>query len=385
MIARARNWLVIAALAAPMPVQGQDITQRPMPRPFVAVPQVPVPVVKPLPRPSTLAAPAPKPSTEPAPAPATADAALASVKPLPRPQTIGPTLSPSSLAAPAPSAISPATPRPKARPADLPSAGAPAVQSAKAAAPSPAGLARSPFPAPRPAALVAAVAAASLAPAQSQEDASPAAPKPNLIQLLFGAAPGAKLPKGEAGEELASAAPAPSVPTTNAPRKGSVCGDRAIRGEKIKPITSSVKGCGVADPVRVTEVAGIKLSQAVTVECDTVIALKEWIDRAMRPAFGKRDVVQLRIAAHYACRGRNNKRGARISEHGKGKALDISGFIFDDGTEWTIARDYNKQIRKAHQGACGIFGTTLGPGSDGYHENHLHFDTASYRAGPYCR
>jgi hypothetical protein len=371
MIARARQWLLIAALAAPMPLYGQDISQRPLPRPTAALPQAATPIVKPLPRPSTPAAPA---SASPI-----ASVAVPSVKPLPRPEAIGAASQP-SLALPAASPISAATPRPKARPTDTPSAGAPAQTAASSGS-----LARSPFPAPRPQALVEAVAAATSQPEQAPQGNTPTPPKPNLIQLLFGAGPGAKLPKGEAGEDLASAAPAPTAPITNAPRKGSVCGDRAIRGEKIKPITSSVSGCGVADPVRVTEVAGIKLTQAVTVECDTVIALKDWIDRAMRPAFGNRDVVQLRIAAHYACRGRNNKRGARISEHGKGKALDISGFIFDDGTEWTISRDYNKQIRKAHQGACGIFGTTLGPGSDGYHENHLHFDTASYRSGPYCR
>ncbi len=193
-------------------------------------------------------------------------------------------------------------------------------------------------------------------------------------------------PTAPAASAPAAAAPAaPQTGTSSAPRKGSVCGDRSIRGEKIKPVMSQVKGCGIAEPVRVTEVSGIRLSQAVTIECGTAHALKEWIDSAMRPAFGARKVVQLRIAAHYVCRGRNNKNGARISEHGKGKALDIAGFVFADGKEWTIARDYNKQIRKAHQGACGIFGTTLGPGSDGYHEDHLHFDTADYRSGPYCR
>jgi hypothetical protein len=369
MIARARQWLVIVALAAPMPMHGQDISQRPMPRPAMTLPDAVSPSFKPLPRPSA------------EPAPAITVAIAPSVKPLPRPVTVAANQpSPALFAA---SAVSATTPRPKARPTDLLSAGASAQTAASAELS--VGLTRSPFPAPRPKALVEAVAAVSAAPANTQQSSNPTPPKANLIQLLFGAGPGAKLPKGEAGEELASAAPAPTAPTTSAPRKGSVCGDRAIRGEKIKPITSSVNGCGVADPVRVTEVAGIKLTQAVTVECDTVIALKDWIDSAMRPAFGNRDVVQLRIAAHYACRGRNNKSGARISEHGKGRALDISGFIFADGTEWTISRDYNKQIRKAHQGACGIFGTTLGPGSDGYHEDHLHFDTASYRSGPYCR
>ena len=46
---------------------------------------------------------------------------------------------------------------------------------------------------------------------------------------------------------------------------------------------------------------------------------------------------------------------------------------------------FDKTMRKAHKGACGIFGTTLGPGSDGYHEDHLHFDTAAHRSGAYCR
>ena len=364
MRARALHWLLIAALAAPMPVQGQDVSQRPKPRPAL---ETPTPaLVKPLPRPSVQTASVP-----------------IGTKPLPRPASIAPvapSAAPVQTASAQVSPITETTPRPKARPLMQQAAAATAAPTATG------GLASSPFPAPRPKALVEAVAAVNAAPSEPQASDTAANPKPNLIQLLFGAGGSAgKVPKGEAGEELASAAPAPNTSTSTAPRKGSVCGDRSIRGEKIKPITSKVKGCGIAEPVRVTEVAGIKLSQAVTVECGTVVALKDWIDKAMRPAFGRREVVQLRIAAHYACRGRNNKKGARISEHGKGKALDISGFIFADGSEWTIRRDYNKQIRKAHKGACGIFGTTLGPGSDGYHEDHLHFDTARYRSAPYCR
>ncbi len=363
MIARAPLWLLVAALvAAPMPLAAQDKTPRPLPRPVAATAETLG--VKPAPRPAGLAA-AP---TNSAPT-NSAPAKLAAPRPQPRPASI-------SEKATAPiRAVSENSPalgaKPKPRPTGL-------GDTASAAPAAGGGLARSPRPKPRPQALLDAVAtlnaAMPTAPAAGQPGPDPAE-KPTLLQLLFGKK------SAEAGAQIASAEPAPS----DAPRKGSVCGDRAIRGEKIKPITSSVKGCGVPDAVRVTEVAGIKLSQAVTVECGTVTALKQWIDSAMRPAFGNREVVQLRIAAHYACRGRNNKKGARISEHGKGKALDISGFIFADGSEWTIRRDYNKQIRKAHKGACGIFGTTLGPGSDGYHEDHLHFDTARYRAGTYCR
>ena len=190
---------------------------------------------------------------------------------------------------------------------------------------------------------------------------------------------------------LASAMPSKTKPgktrpgKEKKPKKGSVCGDPAIKGERLSRIVSKVKGCGVDEPVQVTSIDGIRLSQPATLDCTTAVALKTWVQKAMRPAFGNREVVELHIAAHYICRPRNNVKGNKVSEHGRGKAIDIAGFVFSDGKSWSVARDYNKQIRKAHKNACGIFGTTLGPGSDGYHEDHLHFDTASYRGGTYCR
>lgn len=191
--------------------------------------------------------------------------------------------------------------------------------------------------------------------------------------------------------ELASApvaeteAPAKGKKREKQTKKGSVCGDPAIKGEKLSPIRGKVKGCGLDAPVRVTAIDGIRLNQPATISCDTAIAFKDWINGGLRPAMGKREVVEIRIAASYICRPRNNKKGAKISEHGRGKAIDVAGFVFADGKQWSIAGDYNKEIRKAHKAACGIFGTTLGPGSDGYHEDHLHFDIARYNSGSYCR
>lgn len=198
-------------------------------------------------------------------------------------------------------------------------------------------------------------------------------------------------PKGlqTQAEQVAMAEPEPeATPTRKAKkesRKGSVCGDPGIRGQELPAVTSRTKGCGIAEPVRVTAIDGIPFSQPATFDCDTALALKRWMREGMTPAFGNREVVELHIFGSYMCRSRNNVRGAKISEHGRGKAVDIAGFVFSDGKEWTVARDYNKQIRRAQKAACGIFGTTLGPGSDGYHEDHLHFDTASYRSGAYCR
>lgn len=201
------------------------------------------------------------------------------------------------------------------------------------------------------------------------------APRKSLMAKLFG-------PKKTVARRPDAQAPQGSV-------KGSVCNDPAILGTLIADIKGAQKGCGVDNPVRITSVDGVALSTPATIDCDTAQALREWVTAEVKPAFGGTGVTGLRVAAHYACRGRNNKKGARISEHGRGKAIDIAGFILANGTEVSVLKHYKsgqgKPIRSAHKGACGIFGTTLGPGSDGYHQDHLHLDTASHRNGSYCK
>jgi hypothetical protein len=166
--------------------------------------------------------------------------------------------------------------------------------------------------------------------------------------------------------------------------KGAVCGVPAIKGEEIAPIGSKITGCGVADAVMVTSVAGVRLSQAATVDCSIAKALNAWVDDVAQPAFDGK-LVEMTIAAHYICRSRNNVKGAKISEHGKGRAIDISGFILSNGKILTVEGNYNKLLRRIYKAACGFFSTTLGPGSDGYHEDHFHFDTSARKGGAYCR
>jgi len=172
-------------------------------------------------------------------------------------------------------------------------------------------------------------------------------------------------------------------------KKGSVCGDPSIKGETLAPITSRVRGCGVADPVRVTSVDGVALNQSAVINCETARALKTWIRKGLKPAFGRKEVVGLRVAASYACRPRNNVKGAKISEHGRGTAIDISAIILADGRSIVVADDWRrsagKPMKKAYRAACGTFGTTLGPESDRHHRDHLHFDIANQRGGAYCR
>lgn len=174
--------------------------------------------------------------------------------------------------------------------------------------------------------------------------------------------------------------------------KGAVCGDPDIQGEAVGAVPGRIRGCGVSDAVRVKSVSGIALSQGAVIDCGTARALKSWVDQSAKPqmrSFGG-GLRTLRVAAHYACRTRNNQPGAKISEHGKGRAIDISGFIMKDGSEITVLNGWNasrtkRAMRAVHKGACGPFGTVLGPNSDRFHRDHFHFDTARYRSGSFCR
>ncbi len=172
-------------------------------------------------------------------------------------------------------------------------------------------------------------------------------------------------------------------------RKTSVCDDVDIQGERVGAVAAKLPGCGAQEAVRVRSVVGVTLSQPSIMTCDTAKALRRWVENGVQPAFRNR-VVGLRVAAHYSCRTRNNRPGAKISEHGRGKAIDISGFQMKNGETVTVLQGWKKgssrrRLEKVWKAACGPFGTVLGPRADRYHQDHFHLDTARHRGGNYCR
>lgn len=177
-----------------------------------------------------------------------------------------------------------------------------------------------------------------------------------------------------------------------APARGALCGRRQIRGETIATIPGRLAGCGIARPVRVSEVSGVRLSTPAIMNCRTAHTLDDWVRQQAGPAVGRRGggLAALKVIASYSCRTRNSQPGARISEHGKGNAIDIAGIYLKNGDYIGVSEDWGKGrngrlLRALHEGACGPFGTVLGPEADRFHRDHLHFDTASYRGGAYCR
>jgi hypothetical protein len=141
--------------------------------------------------------------------------------------------------------------------------------------------------------------------------------------------------------------------------------------------------CAVTDAVRLEAVvmpdgSRVALNPPATLRCSMAEAIVRWVREDMAAAaltLGA-PLRGLDNYASYHCRGRNNIVGAQLSEHGKANALDIRLVRLADGrriglTDPHVVRDFRERMRKD---ACHRFSTVLGPGSDGYHEDHIHVD-----------
>jgi hypothetical protein len=161
------------------------------------------------------------------------------------------------------------------------------------------------------------------------------------------------------------------------------------------PDISEGNGCAVRNRYDVEELGGVQFSQAATLNGGMVKPVHDWLEHTVQKAaedrFGER-VTAVTIAASYACRPRNNVRGAKMSEHGYGNALDISSFTLESGRQISVLDDYyswgkaGKFLKTVREDACADFATVLGPGSDRAHRNHIHLDLQNRRSGKsYCR
>jgi hypothetical protein len=158
------------------------------------------------------------------------------------------------------------------------------------------------------------------------------------------------------------------------------------------------RSCGAAQPLKLTAVSGgrVALDPPATLRCPMIPPTVHWIETVVQPAarrhFGA-DVSKVDVAASYGCRPRNNRPGAKLSEHGFANALDVSGFTLTDGRKVKLssgyygARNERAFLRAVEAGACGPFKTVLGPRADRHHRNHFHMDLARHGDGTatYCK
>lgn len=211
-----------------------------------------------------------------------------------------------------------------------------------------------------------------------------------------GAATPPPTPPGAAPIEAAEPAATPPKVATAPASRG--CAALMALGPAVveaAPDLPQTGACAVERPVRLKAVKMpdgrlVTLSPTAELRCDMAAAAFDWLRDDLVPALetGGSQVVVVKVADDYSCRPRNRVRGAKLSEHGRGNAIDIGGFKVADGRVLEIAGNgLPKPFRVTMRAtACARFKTILGPGSDGYHENHIHVDLAPRRSKrSYCR
>jgi hypothetical protein len=167
---------------------------------------------------------------------------------------------------------------------------------------------------------------------------------------------------------------------------------RITQSEYIQP-ANEMSGpgiCGLTRPFKVTALqnGAVAFNSTATLDCSMIAELDQWLTDVVQPAAQARfgvPVTQINSMGSYSCRGMNNQYGAQLSEHAFGNALDIGGFVLADGRSIAIVRDWTRGdeqtqafLRDVHGGACDLFTTVLGPGSNAFHYNHIHVDLAMH-------
>jgi hypothetical protein len=151
-------------------------------------------------------------------------------------------------------------------------------------------------------------------------------------------------------------------------------------------------GCGGEDLVRLEAVVLpdkrlVSVKPAAILRCAMASAVADWVRIDIAPLAAKLGSVvsDLDNFDSFECRSRNRVPGALLSEHGRGNALDVRSVRLADGqsislTDRTASRSLRESVR---QSVCARFSTVLGPGSDWYHEDHIHLDLMERRSNSY--
>lgn len=159
----------------------------------------------------------------------------------------------------------------------------------------------------------------------------------------------------------------------------------------IAPSIPAIHGpgaCGGDDLVRLQAIVlpdkeRIPLQPPATMRCGMASAVADWLRTDLVPmAFGLgTKISELDNFDSFDCRGRNRVAGAKLSEHGRANALDVRAIKLANGQSIALTdRDTPRDLReKVLSSVCARFSTVLGPGSDGYHEDHVHLDLAERR------
>jgi hypothetical protein len=142
--------------------------------------------------------------------------------------------------------------------------------------------------------------------------------------------------------------------------------------------------CPVYDAVRISA-DGVPWNQSGLLTCDLALRIHQFTAAVVQPAARRylhASVIELRHFGTYACRDQPN---GEWSEHAKGDAIDVAGFVLDNGDTVMVERDWRGAGAKSEflhavaRGACRLFSVVLTPHTNYDHRNHFHLDIGPWK------
>jgi Extensin-like protein C-terminus len=156
-----------------------------------------------------------------------------------------------------------------------------------------------------------------------------------------------------------------------------------------KPTMAGPGECGGDDLVSLSAVLlpngrRAEIKPAATLRCEMAESLASWVRDEVAPRIVEQggELAAVHQLDAYDCRNRDSAAHGKISEHARGKAIDLRGFVLADRSVVTLTDIYApKELRTiVHDTACRRFMTVLGPGEP-YHDDHIHLDVIARRGG----
>ena len=208
------------------------------------------------------------------------------------------------------------------------------------------------------------------------------------------------LPQSTSGARQTVASPSPTraVSIARSPQTGQCLARLGRLGAEYTQVPDRYveQGCAILGTVQLASLPSDTSHFAVTnlgpVTCEVSQAFTGWarygVDRAARQILGS-PVRSIETFGSYACR--NVAGSDRRSAHATGAAIDISGFVLEDGRRIMVESGWNggsererEFLRVVQQSACKRFDTVLGPEYNSAHHDHLHLEGV-IGTKSYCR
>jgi hypothetical protein len=155
-------------------------------------------------------------------------------------------------------------------------------------------------------------------------------------------------------------------------------------------------GCSNLNTVQLSALwsddAQIAVADLGPVTCQVADTFEGWarygVDRAARQYLGS-GVRTIETFGSYSCRTVAGT--SRLSAHARAAAIDVSGFVLDDGRRIMVASDWTggsaperEFLRVVAESACKRFDTVLSPDYNAAHHDHLHLEGVLDGKG-FCR